>query len=66
MERLSSLRYGENPDQRAALYVTEEPRGMRDLTQRQGKELSFNNLLDIDAAMWAVSLLEQPGRRAAS
>ena len=28
---------------------------MRDLTQRQGKELSFNNLLDIDAAMWAVA-----------
>jgi phosphoribosylaminoimidazolecarboxamide formyltransferase/IMP cyclohydrolase len=28
---------------------------MRDLTQRQGKELSFNNLLDVDAAMWAVA-----------
>jgi phosphoribosylaminoimidazolecarboxamide formyltransferase/IMP cyclohydrolase len=28
---------------------------MRDLTQRQGKELSFNNLLDIDAAMWTVA-----------
>jgi phosphoribosylaminoimidazolecarboxamide formyltransferase/IMP cyclohydrolase len=55
MERTQSLRYGENPAQRAALYVTEEPRGMRDLTQRQGKELSFNNLLDIDAAMWAVA-----------
>ncbi len=55
MERLLSLRYGENPAQRAALYVTEEPRGTRDLAQRQGKELSFNNLLDIDAAMWAVS-----------
>jgi phosphoribosylaminoimidazolecarboxamide formyltransferase / IMP cyclohydrolase len=55
MERTQPLRYGENPSQRAALYVTEEPRGMRDLTQRQGKELSFNNLLDIDAAMWAVA-----------
>ena len=33
---------------------------MRDLAQRQGKELSFNNLLDIDAAMWAVALLEHP------
>ena len=55
MERLMPLRYGENPDQRAALYVTEEPRGMRDLAQRHGKELSFNNLLDIDAAMQAVS-----------
>jgi len=55
MEKMQSLRYGENPGQRAGLYVTEEPRGMRDLTQRQGKELSFNNLLDIDAAMHAVA-----------
>lgn len=55
MERTQTLRYGENPGQRAALYVTEEPRGMRDLTQRQGKELSFNNLLDLDAGMWAVA-----------
>jgi phosphoribosylaminoimidazolecarboxamide formyltransferase / IMP cyclohydrolase len=55
MEKVQSLRYGENPEQRAALYVTEEPRGMRDLTQRQGKELSFNNLMDIDAAMSTVA-----------
>ena len=55
MERVQGLRYGENPTQRAALYVTEEPRGMRDLVQRQGKELSFNNLLDLDAAMGAVA-----------
>jgi phosphoribosylaminoimidazolecarboxamide formyltransferase/IMP cyclohydrolase len=55
MERSQTLRYGENPTQRAALYVTEEPRGMRDLSQRQGKELSFNNLLDIDAAISTVA-----------
>jgi phosphoribosylaminoimidazolecarboxamide formyltransferase/IMP cyclohydrolase len=55
MEKMQSLRYGENPGQRAGLYVTEEPRGMRDLSQRQGKELSFNNLLDMDAAMHAVA-----------
>lgn len=55
LERLQALRYGENPDQRAALYVTDEPRGMRDLRQRQGKELSFNNLLDIDAGATAVA-----------
>jgi phosphoribosylaminoimidazolecarboxamide formyltransferase / IMP cyclohydrolase len=55
MERMQALRYGENPSQRAALYVTEEPRGMRDLTQRQGKELSFNNLLDVDAGISAVA-----------
>jgi phosphoribosylaminoimidazolecarboxamide formyltransferase/IMP cyclohydrolase len=55
-ELLMPLRYGENPSQRAALYVDEEPRGLRDLTQRQGKELSFNNILDLDAAMWTASL----------
>jgi phosphoribosylaminoimidazolecarboxamide formyltransferase/IMP cyclohydrolase len=51
---MQELRYGENPQQRAALYATEEPRGIRDLKQRQGKELSFNNLMDIDAATAAV------------
>lgn len=56
LRRLQELRYGENPGQRAALYVTEEPRGIGDLTQRHGKELSFNNLLDIDAAMMTASL----------
>jgi phosphoribosylaminoimidazolecarboxamide formyltransferase / IMP cyclohydrolase len=55
LERLQVLRYGENPDQRAALYVTEEARGLRDLRQRHGKGLSFNNLLDVDAAAWAVA-----------
>jgi phosphoribosylaminoimidazolecarboxamide formyltransferase/IMP cyclohydrolase len=55
MERLQALRYGENPEQRGALYATEEPRGVRDLRQRQGKELSFNNLLDIDAGAAAVA-----------
>jgi phosphoribosylaminoimidazolecarboxamide formyltransferase/IMP cyclohydrolase len=55
MERAQILRYGENPQQRGALYVTEEPRGMRDLTQRHGKELSFNNLMDLDAATAALA-----------
>ena len=55
LRRVQALRYGENPGQRAALYVSEEPRGMADLSQRQGKELSFNNLLDIDAAGMAIS-----------
>jgi phosphoribosylaminoimidazolecarboxamide formyltransferase/IMP cyclohydrolase len=55
VERMQELRYGENPQQRAALYATEEPRGIRDLKQRQGKELSFNNLLDVDAATATVA-----------
>ncbi|MGQ0703983.1 MAG: bifunctional phosphoribosylaminoimidazolecarboxamide formyltransferase/IMP cyclohydrolase [Gemmatimonadales bacterium] len=55
VERMQELRYGENPNQRAALYATEEPRGIRDMKQRQGKEMSFNNLLDVDAATAAVA-----------
>jgi phosphoribosylaminoimidazolecarboxamide formyltransferase/IMP cyclohydrolase len=51
--RHMTLRYGENPYQRAALYVADEP-GMRDLQQLHGKELSFNNLLDIEGALLAV------------
>jgi phosphoribosylaminoimidazolecarboxamide formyltransferase/IMP cyclohydrolase len=58
LKRAQVLRYGENPGQRAALYVTEEPRGINDLKQRHGKELSFNNLLDLDAAMDAASLFQ--------
>lgn len=55
IERIMPLRYGENPHQQAALYATEEPRGIHDLRQLHGKELSFNNLLDIDAAMNVVA-----------
>src|SRR5207344_129737 len=55
LDRIMPLRYGENPHQQAAVYAAEEPRGIRDLRQIQGKELSFNNLLDIDAAVTAVS-----------
>ena len=54
LERRQALRYGENPHQRAALYATDE-RGIRDLRQLHGKELSFNNLLDVDAAVGAVA-----------
>ncbi len=51
-----SLRYGENPHQRAALYVTDtKPRGIAGAEQLQGKELSFNNLIDIEAAWSLVS-----------
>jgi phosphoribosylaminoimidazolecarboxamide formyltransferase/IMP cyclohydrolase len=53
LTRAMPLRYGENPYQRAALYVTDEP-GVKDLRQLHGKELSFNNLLDIEGAMLAV------------
>ncbi len=46
-----SLRYGENPHQEAAFYVTGEARpGVATATQLQGKELSYNNINDTDAA----------------
>src|SRR3989454_3636844 len=54
LERRQELRYGENPHQAAALYATAEP-GIRDLEQLWGKELSFNNLLDLDAGLLAVA-----------
>jgi len=63
LERQQSLRYGENPHQRAALYATDE-RGVRELRQLHGKELSFNNLLDVDAAVNAVAPWGPEGRPA--
>jgi len=46
-----ALRYGENPQQRAALYLTAEARaGVATARQMQGKELSYNNINDTDAA----------------
>jgi phosphoribosylaminoimidazolecarboxamide formyltransferase/IMP cyclohydrolase len=53
-ERQQSLRYGENPDQRAAFYVEGPGAGLAALEQVGGKELSFNNLLDLDGALMAV------------
>jgi len=51
LERVEKLRYGENPHQEGALYrFAGEPAPFEQL---QGKELSYNNLIDIDAA-WAV------------
>jgi phosphoribosylaminoimidazolecarboxamide formyltransferase/IMP cyclohydrolase len=55
LSRLLPLRYGENPNQRAALYGTDEPGGVRDLQPLQGKELSFNNILDLDGALLAIA-----------
>ena len=54
LERRQELRYGENPHQAAALYTANEP-GIRDLEQLSGRELSFNNLLDLDAGLLAVA-----------
>jgi phosphoribosylaminoimidazolecarboxamide formyltransferase/IMP cyclohydrolase len=54
--RIQTLRYGENPDQAAAFYGLEGfGGGLAGLTQLHGKELSYNNLLDLDGALQALS-----------
>jgi phosphoribosylaminoimidazolecarboxamide formyltransferase/IMP cyclohydrolase len=60
-DRARPLRYGENPDQRAAFYV-ELPRvGLAGLHQHGGKELSFNNLLDLEGALVATDPFRAAG-----
>ena len=61
-ELASALRYGENPHQRGALYVEAGAPGGIVATARfvQGKELSFNNLADADAALECVKAFEAP------
>lgn len=59
--RRELLRYGENPHQNAAFYVTSEKRyGIATATQIQGKALSYNNLNDTDAAFEAVAEFDKP------
>ena len=53
--RMQTLRYGENPDQAAALYTAHDARGVSNMAQLHGKELSFNNLLDMEGAMQALA-----------
>ncbi len=55
--KVSDLRYGENPDQTAALYAPDGAgrRGIASLEQHHGKELSYNNLLDLDGALLCLS-----------
>ena len=55
-----SLRYGENPHQRAALYSDGSGLGIAGATQLQGKELSFNNLVDLDACWELAQEFTQP------
>lgn len=60
-----SLRYGENPHQAAAFYVSAgQPDGIAAARQLQGKELSYNNINDSDAAIECVAEFE-PGKAAA-
>jgi phosphoribosylaminoimidazolecarboxamide formyltransferase/IMP cyclohydrolase len=62
LTRKAVLRYGENPHQRAALYAEASPAGANLVAARQlhGKELSYNNLLDLDSALEIVRQFSEP------
>src|SRR5690349_2387706 len=53
LTKAQDLRYGENPGQSAAFYVEQRGAGLAGLVQHGGKELSFNNLLDLEGALLA-------------
>ncbi len=60
-ERAQILRYGENPQQQAAFYRNNaDPSGLYAFRQMQGKELSYNNILDSDAAIELAAEFNRP------
>jgi len=62
LRRKQELRYGENPHQLGALYVPagHPPEGLAGARQLQGKELSYNNYVDLEAARATVAEFERP------
>jgi phosphoribosylaminoimidazolecarboxamide formyltransferase/IMP cyclohydrolase len=62
LHRADTLRYGENPHQNAAVYATPDagPGTLLRAEQLHGKELSYNNLLDLDSALAIVRSLAMP------
>jgi phosphoribosylaminoimidazolecarboxamide formyltransferase/IMP cyclohydrolase len=60
--KMMDLRYGENPHQKAALYLDPAVagRGLAHARQLQGKELSYNNLVDLEAAWRLIGEFEEP------
>ncbi len=63
LTRQQSLRYGENPHQHASLYVDgrhSSEASVASATQLHGKELSYINLLDADAALGVVKEFAEP------
>ena len=60
-EKIRDLRYGENPHQQAAFYKEKgKSRGLINIKQLQGKELSFNNILDLNSAFELVREFAEP------
>ncbi len=60
LPEISKLRYGENPHQAASLYGTRQPGTLAASTVLHGKEISYNNWLDLDAAWSIVCGMEAP------
>jgi phosphoribosylaminoimidazolecarboxamide formyltransferase / IMP cyclohydrolase len=60
LRQAQSLRYGENPHQRAALYADGTGLGLAGAAQLQGKELSYNNLVDLDACWELAQEFDSP------
>jgi phosphoribosylaminoimidazolecarboxamide formyltransferase/IMP cyclohydrolase len=58
--KVMDLRYGENPHQKAAMYSDGSGRGVANGKQLQGKELSFNNIVDMQAAWDLAQEFEEP------
>ena len=60
--KTQEMRYGENPHQKAAFYTEADPTeaSVATAVQLQGKELSFNNIADTDAALECVKQFDQP------
>ncbi len=59
LDKVQEMRYGENPHQKAAFYA-ESKIGIANARQHQGKELSFNNILDADGALALVLQHDEP------
>ncbi|MFH1798205.1 MAG: bifunctional phosphoribosylaminoimidazolecarboxamide formyltransferase/IMP cyclohydrolase [Candidatus Omnitrophota bacterium] len=62
IRKIARLRYGENPHQRAAFYrdVSEKDAGIAGARQIQGKELSFNNIMDLSSALEVAKVFKKP------
>jgi phosphoribosylaminoimidazolecarboxamide formyltransferase/IMP cyclohydrolase len=59
-QKVMDLRYGENPHQKAAMYSDGSGRGVANGKQLQGKELSFNNIVDMQAAWDLAQDFDEP------
>jgi phosphoribosylaminoimidazolecarboxamide formyltransferase/IMP cyclohydrolase len=59
-QKVSDLRYGENPHQKAAMYADNSDAGVAHARQVQGKELSYNNIVDLQAAWDLAQEFEEP------